>query len=207
MFRFMAYILEKISNKNTELRYKREMEDLMKRGLRKGSNVWISPGARLDNNYPYLISIGNNVVIGPRARLVCHDTTISQMTGGYMRVGRIDIKDNCVISMNSIILPGVTIGPNAIVAAGSVVNKDVPPNTCVAGVPARFYSKYDDLKKRLIDEIKEGEVFEACNLRRGEDMKDRERLNRIIEASGKGNVFIHGVESKYPIWIEGRDRE
>ena len=58
MFRFMAYILEKISNKNTELRYKREMEDLMKRGLRKGSNVWISPGARLDNNYPYLISIG-----------------------------------------------------------------------------------------------------------------------------------------------------
>ena len=46
------------------------------------------------------------------------------------------IKDNCWIGARSIILPGITIGECSIVAAGSVVTKDVPPNSLVAGVPA-----------------------------------------------------------------------
>jgi acetyltransferase-like isoleucine patch superfamily enzyme len=205
--KILSYILNKLANKNTKVQYERAMEDLVKRGLKKGKNVWISPGARLDMNYPYLISIGDNVVIGPRARLVTHDTTIYHLTGGYMRVGRIDIRDNCVISMNSVILPGVTIGPNSMVAAGSVVNKDVPPNTCVAGIPARFYAKYEDLSQKMKDNIQNGPIFEAVDLSKGEDEEDPDRKRRIIEASKNGDVYIKGIESKYPIWLEGRDTE
>ena len=48
------------------------------------------------------------------------------------------IGNNVWIGMNAIVLKGVTIGENSIIAAGAVVTKDVPPNTVVAGNPARF---------------------------------------------------------------------
>ena len=51
------------------------------------------------------------------------------------------IKDNAWIGMSAIILKGVTVGEGAIVAAGSVVTKDVPPHTIVAGVPAKVIKK------------------------------------------------------------------
>ena len=54
-----------------------------------------------------------------------------------IKYGKIVIKDNCFIGLGSIILPGVTIGPNSIVAAGSVVTKDVEPDTVVGGNPAK----------------------------------------------------------------------
>jgi acetyltransferase-like isoleucine patch superfamily enzyme len=51
------------------------------------------------------------------------------------------LKRNCWIGANSVILPGVTVGENSVVAAGSVVTKDVPADTVVAGVPARVIKK------------------------------------------------------------------
>src|SRR5690625_6212434 len=51
------------------------------------------------------------------------------------------IRKNVWIGSNATILPGVTIGDNAVVAAGAVVTKDVPENTVVAGVPAEFRSE------------------------------------------------------------------
>ncbi|MDH4236354.1 MAG: hypothetical protein OEV17_03815 [Nitrospira sp.] len=54
-----------------------------------------------------------------------------------MKVGKVDIHDKAWIGLDAIILKGVTIGEGAIVGAGSVVSKDVPPFTIVAGNPAR----------------------------------------------------------------------
>ncbi len=51
--------------------------------------------------------------------------------------GRIIIKDNVFIGLNSIILPGVTIGTNVVIGAGSIVTRSIPDNTIVAGNPAR----------------------------------------------------------------------
>ena len=55
---------------------------------------------------------------------------------------------------NSIILPNVTIGPNSVVGAGAVVSKDVPPNTVVAGVPARAICTMDEYKKKCVKKWK-----------------------------------------------------
>ena len=57
--------------------------------------------------------------------------------GKVHKFGRIDIRDNCVIGWGAIILPGVTIGPDSVIAAGSVVTRSIPPGVVAAGNPAK----------------------------------------------------------------------
>jgi acetyltransferase-like isoleucine patch superfamily enzyme len=198
-------IIKLLGEKNVKANYVEKLKDLKKRGLKVGDNVIISPSAKIDHNYPYLISIGNNCVIGPGVRLVAHDSTINLINGNYTRVGKIEIKDNCILSLNSIILPGVTIGPNALVASGSVVNKNIPENSCVAGNPARFYSTFDDLIKNMKNDIDTRPKFQAVDLEKKEDLKNRKRKEEIIKATKDGIIFIKGFEARYPIWLENID--
>lgn len=67
-----------------------------------------------------------------------------------IKYGKIVIKDNCFIGLGSIILPGVTIGPNSIVAAGSVVTKDVEPDTVVGGNPAKKITTVPEYMEKCI---------------------------------------------------------
>jgi acetyltransferase-like isoleucine patch superfamily enzyme len=101
---------------------------------------------------PHLVTLGNNVHFSTCA-LVCHDGSIEMLNRAYgvtlEAIGPIEIKDNCFIGYNAIILPGVTVGPNAIVAAGAVVTKDVASNTVVAGVPAKPIGATDALVEKM----------------------------------------------------------
>lgn len=101
---------------------------------------------------PRYVRLGNNVRLSG-CTLFGHDGSVNmlvQATGKMLdRVGKIDIRDNVFIGHGATILPGVTIGPNAIVAAGAVVSRDVPPNSIVAGVPARRVSDLDQYVERL----------------------------------------------------------
>ncbi|CAM3554135.1 sugar O-acetyltransferase [Flavobacterium chungbukense] len=84
------------------------------------------------------ITIEDDVLIGPKVSLITesHPLHPEQRKG---LIGKpIHIKKNAWIGANATILPGVTIGENAIVAAGAVVSKDVPDNTIVGGIPAKF---------------------------------------------------------------------
>lgn len=92
---------------------------------------------------PYLIEIGNNVKIVNGVRFITHDGGVHVLRNSkekYRNIdlfGRIIIKDNVFIGLNSIILPGVTIGTNVVIGAGSIVTRSIPDNTIVAGNPAR----------------------------------------------------------------------
>lgn len=63
--------------------------------------------------------------------------------------GKIQIGNNVFIGARSILLPNVKVGDNVIIGANSIVNKDIPPNSVVAGVPIRKIMSLDDYKKKL----------------------------------------------------------
>ena len=100
-------------------------------GVKVGKGCYISIHAYLDVRRGK-ISIGNNVNIGRGACILSHI--------GFQPTKEAEatiVEDNAIIFVNAIVFPGVRIGKNSIVGAGSVVMKDVPPNVVVLGNPAR----------------------------------------------------------------------
>ncbi len=107
-------------------------------GLIVGDNSNIGPGAYI--GCTGLITIGNNVMMSPGVSIYAEnhnfsDTSIPMKEQG-VTVSFVTIEDDCWIASNSSILAGVTIGKGSVVAAGSVVTKNVPPFSVVAGIPA-----------------------------------------------------------------------
>jgi acetyltransferase-like isoleucine patch superfamily enzyme len=83
------------------------------------------------------ITIEDNVLIAPKVNLLSEGHPVLPAGRHSLMVGHIHIKKNAWIGANATIMPGVTIGENAVVAAGAVVSKDVPDNAIVGGVPAK----------------------------------------------------------------------
>ena len=88
------------------------------------------------------VKIANNVLVGPGVVIYSqnhnfHQKDININLQGY-NTEAVIINENVWVGAQSIILPGVTIGPNSIIGAGSVVKKDIEADTIVAGNPAKF---------------------------------------------------------------------
>lgn len=90
------------------------------------------------------INIGYNVLFAPGVKVISSNHNYSNERNS-IKVNPININRNVWIGTNAIILPGVTICENSVIGAGSVVNKDVPPNTVVGGVPAKILKKIDNI--------------------------------------------------------------
>ncbi len=105
------------------------------RFIRLGKNVFINHACSfLDIGG---ITIEDDVQIGPRVNLTSENHPLDPADRKTLLLQPIVIERNAWIGAGATILPGVTVGENAIVAAGSVVSRDVPPNTIVAGIPAK----------------------------------------------------------------------
>ncbi len=112
------------------------------RGVKIGKNVFLGGGNVLDRVRPDLITIEDHVSISGNVYILTHSNPtepLRKIMGPESHVIEpVHIKRGAWIAVNVVILPGVTIGENAIVAAGSVVMKDVADNTMVGVMPARF---------------------------------------------------------------------
>ena len=103
---------------------------------RIGKNVYINHlCSMLDMG---TITIGDNVLIGPKVNILSEEHPVNPAERKSLMVRPVVIKNGAWIGAGATILPGVTVGENSVVAAGAVVNKDVPDNTIVGGIPAKI---------------------------------------------------------------------
>jgi acetyltransferase-like isoleucine patch superfamily enzyme len=113
------------------------------RGTKIGKDCLIGDNVHLDLLHPELITIEDNVTIGMRTMIFTHRSHWSpDLENIYPKsLASVLIKRGSWIAPGCIILPGVTIGENSVVGAGSIVLKDVEPHTVVGGNPAKLIKR------------------------------------------------------------------
>ncbi len=122
---------------------------------------------------PWLIKIGNHVDITSGVKFITHEGGIWCARGIEKKYNMLDtfapivVGDNVLIGLDSLIMPGVTVGNNVIIAAHSVVTKDIPDNTVVAGVPAKSISTID----LFMEKLNKREFFQTKNMSAKEKKK------------------------------------
>ncbi|MFF2889531.1 acyltransferase [Paenibacillus sp. NPDC057967] len=105
-------------------------------GMKVGEHTAFALMVMVDVFFPERITVGNNSIIGYNTTILTHEYLIKEYRLGYVHIG-----DHVMIGANTTILPGVTIGDYAVVAAGSVVHKDVPAHAFVGGNPMRLIER------------------------------------------------------------------
>jgi acetyltransferase-like isoleucine patch superfamily enzyme len=142
---------------------------------------------------PEYVSLGNNVHFSD-CTILGHDGSIAMLAQAFDEpfdsVGYVVIHDNVFIGYGAIVMPNCSIGPNAIVAAGSVVTKDVPANTVVGGVPAAVIADFDEHVERLRERSRSLPWYELIE-KRGPvgfdaDLEPELRRRRIEHFFGPG---------------------
>lgn len=110
-------------------------------GITVGNHCFIGLDTWLDDQFPELVVIEDDVTISFRVTVIVHDDAKrmdrTQAGAGDGTVAPVVLKRGCYLGAGSLLLPGVTVGEGAVVAAGAVVTRDVPAGTVVGGVPAR----------------------------------------------------------------------
>jgi acetyltransferase-like isoleucine patch superfamily enzyme len=114
-----------------------------------GENVFINEGCSFQDQGG--ITIGNNCLIGHNVVIATLNHEEDPEHRGDLHAKPVIIGNQVWIGANATILPGITIGDGAIVAAGAVVTKDVPTRMVVAGVPAKIIKKVDCTKHNIND--------------------------------------------------------
>lgn len=122
-------------------------------GAQVGDDCYIA-NFEIDNGIePYLLKIGNHVAIASGVTVMTHDGAcwlFRDEVPDLQAYGPVVIGDNCFIGYRAILCPGVHIGSNSIVASGSVVIADVPPNTLVMGAPARPFGSIGKYREKCL---------------------------------------------------------
>ena len=146
----VSYYFMKLFSKLSKNRHEYIMRWFEKQGVNfpEGGPVWIN--TNIAKNEPHLISIGKNTTIAGNVEFVTHDNSISKVIPYYSDLfGNITIGKNCFIGARSVIMYGVSISDNVIVAAGSVVTKSInQSNVVVGGNPAKIITTWEKFAEK-----------------------------------------------------------
>jgi maltose O-acetyltransferase len=157
------------------------VEACVKLGMKVGKNNHGIAACMLDYAHCWLIEVGDNVTFAPEVYLLAHDASTQKLID-YTKVGKVVIEDNVFIGARALIMPGVRVGKNAIVAAGSIVTKSVPENTVVGGNPARFITTVAEYTKKHQELIKTAPVYDESYLIQGGVTQEmREKMATDLE--------------------------
>lgn len=138
-----------------------------------GTHIFIGDGTYVNFNCNFIddgtITIGERVMFGPAVTIATVGHPICPDMREYMYAAPVTIEDNCWIGANVTICPGVTIGKNSVIGAGSVVVHDIPENSVAAGNPCRIIRQIDEsdrqyyFRDKIIDE---SDLREEAELRK-----------------------------------------
>jgi maltose O-acetyltransferase len=129
------------------------LDVLARAGMTVGDRVFVGVGCHLDPEFCFLITLEDDCVLSLNVTILAHDAS-TRRAMGYGRLAPVRIGRGAFIGAGAIILPGVTVGESAVVAAGSVVRHDVDPGTIVAGVPARLVATREEYLEHHEDQMK-----------------------------------------------------
>lgn len=142
------------------LRYlakKKPVEYARKIGVKIGKNNRIvSCRHGMFGTEPYLVTIGNDCLFSGEIKFLTHDGSLNifrkEIPNAFI-YKPVKVGNNVFIGFRVTIMPGVTIGDNVAIGAGSVVTKDIPSNCVAAGVPAKVLRTYDEYKEKMIPQL------------------------------------------------------
>lgn len=116
---------------------------IRKMGCHVGKNTFFGDYVRIDTSYADMIYIGDYSHLTSGCRILCHQRDLTNYCKGDnaadlgYKTGEVHIGKGVMVGMETLIMPGVTIGDGAIIGAGSIVTKDIPAWTIATGRPAR----------------------------------------------------------------------
>ena len=148
--RVKRYIYKRIMCLLNPVKYYRKI------GVKIGQGTKIySKETDMFSSEPWVVSIGDNCHITAGCRFLTHDGGIlifdkTQMDG-FVLVGDITVGNNVYFGIRTIVMPGVNIGDNVIIGAGSIITKDIPSGSVVAGVPARVIKSTEEYLSKILD--------------------------------------------------------
>lgn len=193
----------RIKNKitNLQLRWaksspKRFVKFLRKKGVKIGDNLWITPDVKtlsIDTTRPSLLEIGSNVRLNKNLTILTHDGGFYVLLNKYKEFipqsGKVKIGNNVYFGRNCSVFKNVTIGDNCIIGFGSVVTKDIPPNSVAVGAPAKVVSTLEDYYLKR----KELSVDEAL------------KYAKSIETRFNRRPRIEEFWEEFPLFLKGDD--
>ena len=180
-------ILGKRSSSKSYIEYLRDI------GVEIGEDVTIYVPSKtlIDEQYPWMIAIGNHVRITEGVKILTHDyswsvlkkyATENENAGEILGAsGEVIIGDNVFIGMNSIITRNVTIGNNVSIGTGSVVTKDCKDDGVYVGVPAHRISSVSEYKeKRKREQLKEAKTLAVKYYEKFKKRPEKEIFNEYF---------------------------
>ena len=179
-------IIKEIINR---IRGEQSLQKLIDRGLKIGTNLTRMSGVIIDPSHCWHIEIGDNVILAPNVHILAHDASTKPFLN-YTRIANVKIGSRVFIGAAAIILPGVNIGDDVVIGAGSIVSKDIPNNSLAIGSPAKVICSLDTYIEKEKLKMNTENVFNAEYTLRNPDFSNKYKRDMILACKKYGQAFV-----------------